>query len=62
MAKTIVGYSVVRTGGTIGSKSVPTNFATKEEATRYTKFMRKNLTPWEKSYYKIGYKVVPIYS
>ena len=54
-------YSVVRVGGSIGEKSfvVVKSGLSKEEATEYAKVRMKSLSPGEKKYYGIKYKVVP---
>ena len=53
-------YSVVRVGGSIGEKSfVVKSGLSKEEAQEYAKVRMKSLSPGEKKYYGIKYKVVP---
>lgn len=54
-------YSVVRVGGSIGEKSfvVVKSGLSKEEANEYAKVRMKSLSPGEKKYYGIKYKVVP---
>ena len=54
-------YSVVRVGGSIGEKSfvVVKSGLSKEEANEYAKARMKSLSPGEKKYYGIKYKVVP---
>ena len=53
-------YSVVRVGGSVGEKSfVVKSGLSKEEATEYAKVRMKSLSPGEKKYYGIKYKVVP---
>jgi hypothetical protein len=50
-------YFVIRTGGSIGEREFKKEFDSKEEATDYAKRMNKQLSPGEKSYYKIKYSV-----
>ena len=54
-------YSVVRVGGSIGEKRsfVVKSGLSKEEAQEYAKVRMKSLSPGEKKYYGIKYKVVP---
>lgn len=54
-------YSVVRVGGSVGEKSffVVKSGLSKEEANEYAKVRMKSLSPGEKKYYGIKYKVVP---
>jgi hypothetical protein len=50
-------YFVIRSGGSIGEKEFKKEFDSKEKAIDYAKSMNKQLSPGEKSYYKIKYKV-----
>lgn len=54
-------YSIVRTGGSVGEKSpvIIDSGLSKEEATEQAKVLRKNLSPGDKKYYGIKYRVVP---
>lgn len=52
-------YGVSKLGGSIGEKQgIIKSFSTHEEAKEYASRMNKQLTPGEKNYYKIKYKVV----
>lgn len=53
-------YVVIRVGGSIGSDSFVTIgvYGTKEEAQSEAKFRRSCLTPSERKYYGMKYKVV----
>lgn len=57
-----VKYGVFRVGGNVGSNNdKPVKiFASKEEAKEYAKRLRKQLSPGEKSYYRMSYIVKPI--
>jgi len=51
-------YVVIRTGGSIGNHDkIVDSFDNIEEAKDYAKRMRKHLTPGERSYYGMSYKV-----
>ena len=51
-------YAVIRVIGSIGDSFVIGVYGTKEEAQTEAKFRRSCLTPGEKKYYGIKYKVV----
>lgn len=51
-------YAVVRVIGSIGDSFVIDVYGTKEEAQTEAKFRRSCLTPGERKYYGIKYKVV----
>ena len=51
-------YTVIRTGGSVGDKSFKKEFDSEEKAKEYAKRMNNQLSPGEKKYYKIKYKVV----
>ena len=51
-------YTVIRTGGSVGDKSFKEEFDSEEKAKEYAKKMNSQLSPGEKKYYKIKYKVV----
>ena len=66
-------YGVIQTGGSIGEQNkdayyhVGSVFGTlvkrdmsKDEATEFAKIRRKRLSPGERSYYGINYRVVPM--
>ena len=51
-------FGVFATGGSIGhNNSNPLQVGTKEDMMQVTKRLRKQLTPGEKSYYKMGFSV-----
>jgi hypothetical protein len=50
-------YIVIRSGGSIGEKEFKKEFNSKEEAMDYARRMNKQLSPGEKSFYKIRYNV-----
>src|SRR6056300_313241 len=51
-------YTVIRTGGSVRDKSFKEEFDSEEKAKEYAKKMNSQLSPGEKKYYKIKYKVV----
>jgi hypothetical protein len=51
-------YTVIRTGGSVGDKSFKKEFDSEEKAKEYAKRMNNQLSPGEKKYYKIKYKVI----
>ena len=51
-------YAVIRVGGSIGDSFTIGVYSTKEEAQSEAKFRRSCLTPGERKYYGIKYKVV----
>ena len=51
-------YTVIRTGGSVGDKSFKEEFDSEEKAKEYAKRMNNQLSPGEKKYYKIKYKVI----
>ena len=66
-------YGVLQTGGSIGEKNRDTYYhvgsvfgtlvlqdASKDEATEFAKRRRKFLSPGERKYYGINYRVVPM--
>ena len=66
-------YGVLQTGGTIGEHNKDTYYhvgavfgtlvkqdMTKDEATEFAKNRRKRLSPTERKYYGINYRVVPM--
>jgi hypothetical protein len=50
-------YMCIRTGGSIGEKTAPKIFDTKEEAQEYGKEWVRSFGGGRKSYYRPGYKV-----
>ena len=66
-------YGVIQTGGTIGEHNKDTYYhvgsvfgtlvkqdVSKDEATEFAKNRRKRLSPGERKYYGINYRVVPM--
>lgn len=66
-------YGVIRTGGAIGEQNKDTYYhvgrvfgtlvkqdMSKDEATEFAKNRRKRLSPTERKYYGISYRVVPM--
>jgi hypothetical protein len=66
-------YGVIQTGGTIGEQTKDTYYQvgrvfgtlvkqdmSKDEATEFAKNRRKHLSPTERKYYGMGYRVVPM--
>ena len=55
-------YAVIRLGGSVGEKnySIVGDNLSRDEAIDMAKRYRKMLSPGEKKYYRITYKVVPM--